>query len=1178
MEQKDEQSELRKYILGNVSKTDRAAIDERLLTDDLFFEQFSITEENFIQDYVDGNLDKAERERFENCFLNSEENRRKVKFAAALRKYVRENATGTALQKKPNFFSSLAAFFSSPVPVALAVLIIVGVVGFFALKNYSNRSDVLVALNKAYKAERPLDARISDFEYAPTKNTRGAGDKANNIESELAKTLALKSVSENPTPENLQALGRVYLAEKEFDKAAEQLSKAVKLAPDNAKIHNDLGVALMEKAKRLEEGKLENLAKSNEEFAKAIELDKNLLDAYFNQALCIQELNLPNQAKEAWQKYLELDPNSQWSEEARKNLNTLESQKPISKTKEEILQEFFQAKQSGDDEKAWQTLSRNRDLGLGKLIPQQLAFLFAESKTIGDENKAGEALESLVYAGNLEAGKSGDLFWKELADRYKKNTNTENFLFKKSHDLMKESAKQRMDGNLDSALKGFETAKNIFTESQNTVEEKLCENWIAAIFFQLGKLEESNKLFINLAEFSEQHKFRWLATQAYIRLAYGVTSQNKHSKSIEYSLKALALAEQTNDVYNLRRIFAALSYDYRCLGRYELSLQFSEKSLALGSFDTISVQRWEAFESLTNVLIEIKLCRTAILIQNEALSVIRLLKDSVNEQISLLYLGTLYSNIGDYQKAADFFEEGIKKAETFESEKGRQKALAFANLRYANLKRIFGDCEGAVKQYEMATGFYENSGFQLNNYETHKGKLLCYLQTKNDSAIQNELPLMIDLFAKYRKEILEEQNRNSFFDNGQDIYDIAVDYEFGRSNFAEAFDYAEESRSRSLLDLQNSAVEVSTDLNQPQIKFSENLSNPLRLTQIQSEMPEDSQLLVYSVLPERILMWSVTKNDLKTVKTEISSDDLQQKVSNYLELISKNIEPNEQLRLSKELYQILVSPVRDSLNRDKQIIIIPDKILLHLPFAALFAEKYFIEDYKISYSPSANVFLNCTKKAAELATRKTETLLSIGNPSFNQAAYDNALPPLPLAKNEAEAVAEKYDNSLVFTEKTATKKNFKENIGKADVVHFAGHYIVDEKSPLLSSLVLAGNKKEESSLANYEIFGEKLPHARLIVLSACDTELEKYYKGEGMIGASRMFLAMNVPLVVASQWSVDSDSTKELMINFHNFRKTDKLTTAEALRQSQLAMLQNERFKEPYYWAAFALLGGYTQF
>jgi CHAT domain-containing protein len=81
-----------------------------------------------------------------------------------------------------------------------------------------------------------------------------------------------------------------------------------------------------------------------------------------------------------------------------------------------------------------------------------------------------------------------------------------------------------------------------------------------------------------------------------------------------------------------------------------------------------------------------------------------------------------------------------------------------------------------------------------------------------------------------------------------------------------------------------------------------------------------------------------------------------------------------------------------------------------------------------------------------------------------------------------------------------------------------------------------------------------------------------------MIGASRTFLATGVPLVVASQWAVYSEATAPLMIDFHRRRTTQKLSTVEALRQSQLEMLKNEKYRQPYYWAAFIALGGYSKF
>ena len=78
---------------------------------------------------------------------------------------------------------------------------------------------------------------------------------------------------------------------------------------------------------------------------------------------------------------------------------------------------------------------------------------------------------------------------------------------------------------------------------------------------------------------------------------------------------------------------------------------------------------------------------------------------------------------------------------------------------------------------------------------------------------------------------------------------------------------------------------------------------------------------------------------------------------------------------------------------------------------------------------------------------------------------------------------------------------------------------------------------------------------------------------------ARPFLARGVPLVVASLWPVNSSATADLMVSFHALRKREQLPTAEALRQAQLEMLhgENQLYREPYYWASFNIIGGYSE-
>jgi CHAT domain-containing protein len=132
-----------------------------------------------------------------------------------------------------------------------------------------------------------------------------------------------------------------------------------------------------------------------------------------------------------------------------------------------------------------------------------------------------------------------------------------------------------------------------------------------------------------------------------------------------------------------------------------------------------------------------------------------------------------------------------------------------------------------------------------------------------------------------------------------------------------------------------------------------------------------------------------------------------------------------------------------------------------------------------------------------------------------------------------------------------------------------------------SRLLLAKDGAEEDdALTAAEVFDKRSLHARLVVLSACQTEIERYDNGEGMIGIARTFLAAGVPLVIASQWPVDSNATAELMIRFHQLRKVEGLSTAEALGRAQREMLAgaDERHRNPYYWAAFLPVGGHTNY
>ncbi len=108
-----------------------------------------------------------------------------------------------------------------------------------------------------------------------------------------------------------------------------------------------------------------------------------------------------------------------------------------------------------------------------------------------------------------------------------------------------------------------------------------------------------------------------------------------------------------------------------------------------------------------------------------------------------------------------------------------------------------------------------------------------------------------------------------------------------------------------------------------------------------------------------------------------------------------------------------------------------------------------------------------------------------------------------------------------------------------------------------------------------EIAGLKL-NADLVVLSACNTAAAggTRFGGGALEGLSEAFFNAGARAVLASHWEVPSASTKKLMTGvFERVGRDRQRGLAEALRQSQLALISQPGTAHPFHWAAFTVIG-----
>jgi CHAT domain-containing protein/tetratricopeptide (TPR) repeat protein len=310
----------------------------------------------------------------------------------------------------------------------------------------------------------------------------------------------------------------------------------------------------------------------------------------------------------------------------------------------------------------------------------------------------------------------------------------------------------------------------------------------------------------------------------------------------------------------------------------------------------------------------------------------------------------------------------------------------------------------------------------------------------------------------------------------------------------------------------------------------------------------------------------------------------------------------------------------------KRLLVVGDGSLNYVPFEALVTAPggaeyaklpYLALTNEIVYAPSASVIAAIRKEASSATTLTAgDSILLIADPVFHPSdpraakvtqpapasthdfglgsavadvAGAQAGSPLPrnvilkrlhATAREAKQI-EQYAGSAnlkvkVWRDFDANEANVNGDLRQYRVLHFATHGLLNAERPQFSGIVLSlvGNRDgRDGFLRTDEVFNLKLG-SPLVMLSACETGLGKEKRGEGVIGLTRAFMYAGAKTVGVTLWSVNDASTAKLMGEFYNHFLTKKHSTpVGAMRAAREAMIADERFNAPYYWAGFVLVG-----
>ncbi len=399
---------------------------------------------------------------------------------------------------------------------------------------------------------------------------------------------------------------------------------------------------------------------------------------------------------------------------------------------------------------------------------------------------------------------------------------------------------------------------------------------------------------------------------------------------------------------------------------------------------------------------------------------------------------------------------------------------------------------------------------------------------------------------------------------------------------------------------------------------------PLTAPEIQGLLGKDTLLLEYFLGEKRSFVWAVGNDSLSSFPLPPRSEIEAAAKKTYKESSRPAAGRPRGAGGAALLSDLILRPVAHVLGR-KRLVIVADGALYLVPFAALpepGKTAPLAADHELVSLPSASVLEVLRREAADrrpapkvvavfadpvfdrddrrvrsdapagvdrpgreaahapAAEDTIETALTRSARDLGAASTGPLFPRLPFSRQEATAILELVPPSrrkaaLDFDASRTTAMGA--DLSQYRFLHFATHGILDAVHPDLSGLVLSlvnrEGRDQDGFLPAMEIFNLRLS-ADMVVLSACRTALGREIRGEGLVGLTRAFMYAGTSRVVASLWRVDDAATAELMKRFYQgMLGPRKLRPAAALRQAQLAVAKQKRWRDPFYWAGFVLQG-----
>ena len=959
------------------------------------------------------------------------------------------------------------------------------------------------------------------------------------------------------SPRALHANGLIALQSLEnnprsIDRAVEALEGASRLAPKNATFLNDLAAGYVAQAER--DQQLLPMLKALDAIERAMECDSTLAAALFNRALILERLYLLRDAERAWTRYTAAERRAAWRAEGEARLRLVRARLDT-----DARPGAIDSLAARDDSSArrelrrrverWPEGARDASFALfrewGSAVQRGdstgAAIVLRRARTIAEILKAMNADQTVLLAVRTLETRPRDRHHLAALAR--------------AHVEFADGLAQHFRAAQDDAVAALARAEPPLRDAGSPLAQ-WAELYRGAAEIYRGHYAIADQLLHDVLRAARPDqpavvgKALWLlGVSQLLRGAYDVANQRYR--------EARPFYEKAGEPENLGAISYLLAEGLKFSGQIPAG-----QSEALLGLRLLSPFRRSSHlnNHLTTVAAYARaddLSHAALAIMDEALDVTRTLDRPRLIALARIARAKDLIALGRLNAARAELDEALRRVDKIGAGPGQDRTLADVLLVRGEIERA-EDPRAALRTLANAAGVYRGLKTDGHLAAALYQEAVAALAAGDEVGARARLQEAINAIERQSASFASPETRAMLYETVERVFDATIRIEVANKRSDSAFAYLE--RGRVAAWASDARLALGTR------------RTPASLTRIRELLPADAVFVEYALLPDTLAMWIVSSRGSWLYAAGVRRDSVAQLVDRFTREMG---DPDVDTTSARaRLFDLLLAPFASELAGSGEIVVVPDRELARVPFAALWNRatgRYVLQDYRVRTLPSA-AFLVAASRAASPDSRSSA--LVIGNPKLD-AASAAGLPPLPGAFREAEQVARLYGRAQLLTDDDASRDRVLELLPKYSVFHFAGHAVANGDQPGLSYLALASqHADEEGTLRAAEIGRLRLSNLQIVVLSACSTLNPRPSRMGAIAGLAYSFLRAGAPATVSTLWDVDDAVTTELLVSFHN-RFAGGTPAAEALRLAQQDALSSRRpeLRSPRAWGAFVYTG-----